>query len=98
MILPAEDSLCLEFWGLLAGYKNARTRGERQQLLPPPPPLTPLLLMVSTVAFAGCADCHCFCWAAGWRYPDNENGLAPRNSKPLISRKLSKEIYALFPL
>ena len=62
MILLAEDSLCLEFWGLLSGYKTPEPLGTVVAAAPGSSCYFLLLLLL----FSGFL-------VAGWRYPDDDD-------------------------
>ena len=79
MILSAEDSLCLEFWGLLRMYINHR--GLREVAA-----AGPFLLALAAAALAELLVC-CLLHYCCLEILTTKIGLAPRSLTPLISRK-----------
>jgi hypothetical protein len=79
VILPAENRLYLEFWGLFSEYKNASALREVAAA-------GPFLLALAAAALAELLVC-CLLHYCCLEILTTKIGLAPRSLTPLISRK-----------
>ena len=84
MVLPAEDSLHLKFWGLLRGHDDVRAQREVMAVaVTPALPLLWLILLLPDFSLLVCSLLF-----DGRRYPDNNDWTCPQETQALNQQEV----------